>query len=157
MPGLLIAAEPGQACCRADSMPSISCSSNMPATLGGDETGCPQRLQLDVLRSYEPLPISSFVSMLGEEGMEFEARASSSCWWKASLGAVIVDENLSRSELLVKARHDLPDGVSYRSITSVLYSGQRLCLQLVVFEQQVLEEHAEVTFRMSDLDLEHPA
>ncbi len=34
---------------------------------------CPQRLQLDVLHPCEPLPTSSFISMLAEEGREFEA------------------------------------------------------------------------------------
>ena len=43
------------------------------------------------------------------------------------------------------------------SITSVCRQGQRLCLQLIVLEQQVLEECAEVAIWMSDLDLEHPA
>ena len=43
------------------------------------------------------------------------------------------------------------------SITSVCRQGQRLCLQPIVLEQQVLEEHAEVAIWMSDLDLEHPA
>ncbi len=34
---------------------------------------CPQRLQLDVLHPCEPLPTSSFISMLGDEGRDFEA------------------------------------------------------------------------------------
>ena len=94
--------------------------------------------------------------MLGEEGKEFEADIFERLVEGIS-GAVFVDENLSRSELLVKVRHDLPDGGPTGRSPQPFDNGQRLCLQLVVFEQQVLEERAEVTFRMSDLDFEHPA
>lgn len=58
---------------------------------------CPQALQLDVLRPCEPLPTSPFISMLGDEGRDFEADIFERLT-KGISGAVVVDESLSRSE-----------------------------------------------------------
>lgn len=57
---------------------------------------CPQRVQLDVLHPCEPLPTSSFISMLGDEGREFEAEIAERLL-EGIPGAVLVDENLPRS------------------------------------------------------------
>ena len=57
---------------------------------------CPNRLQLDVLRPCEPLPISSFISMLGDEGRDFEADVFE-LLAKAIPDAVVIDESLPRN------------------------------------------------------------
>ena len=71
---------------------------------------CPQRLQLDVLHPCEPLPTSSFVSMLGEEGREFEADIFERLR-EGIPGAVWVDEELSRSEREAATIAAMDDGV----------------------------------------------
>jgi predicted RecB family nuclease len=58
---------------------------------------CPERLQLDVLHPCEPLPTSSFISMLGDEGKDYEADIFKRLA-EAGPGSVVIDEDLSRSE-----------------------------------------------------------
>jgi predicted RecB family nuclease len=57
---------------------------------------CPNALQLDVLHPCEPLPTSSFISMLGDEGRDFEAEIFE-LLAGAVPGAVVIDECLPRS------------------------------------------------------------
>ena len=71
---------------------------------------CPQRLQLDVLHPCEPLPTSSFISMLGEEGREFEADIFERLR-EGIPGAVWVDEELPRSEREAATIAAMDDGV----------------------------------------------
>jgi predicted RecB family nuclease len=58
---------------------------------------CPQALQLDVLQPCEPLSTSAFISMLGDEGRDFESDIFERLA-KEIPEAVVVDEILSRSE-----------------------------------------------------------
>jgi predicted RecB family nuclease len=57
---------------------------------------CPQRLQLDVLHPCEPLPTSSFISMLGDEGRDFEAVVFA-LLAQVVPDAVVTDKSLPRS------------------------------------------------------------
>jgi len=57
---------------------------------------CPEAVQLDVLRPCEPLPRSPFMSMLGQEGRDFETRVFE-VLVAAVPDAVVVDRDLSRS------------------------------------------------------------
>jgi len=56
---------------------------------------CPQALQLDVLRPCEPLPTSSFISMLGDEGRDFEAVVFA-LLAEMVPDAVVIDKSLPR-------------------------------------------------------------
>lgn len=58
---------------------------------------CPQRLQLDVLHPCEPLPASAFISMLADEGKNFESDIFERLA-AGTPGAVVIDGSLSRSE-----------------------------------------------------------
>jgi predicted RecB family nuclease len=57
---------------------------------------CPQAVQLDVLHPCEPLPTSSFFSMLGDEGRDFEA-AIFELLAGVVPDAVVIDESLPRN------------------------------------------------------------
>ncbi len=57
---------------------------------------CPQAVQLDVLHPCEPLPRSPFMAMLGQEGLDFEARVFE-LLAAAVPDAVVIDSDLSRS------------------------------------------------------------
>ena len=67
-------------------------------------------VQLDVLQPCEPLPTSSFISMLGEEGKDFEA----DIFERLARGvpdAVVIDENLPRSAREAATVAAMDDGV----------------------------------------------
>ena len=71
---------------------------------------CPQTVQLDVLHPCEPLPTSSFISMLGDEGRDFEADI-----FELLAGvvpdAVVIDESLPRSAREAATVAAMDDGV----------------------------------------------
>jgi predicted RecB family nuclease len=71
---------------------------------------CPQRLQLDVLHPCEPLPTSAFISMLGDEGKDFEADIFERLA-AGTPGAVVIDGSLSRSEREAATIAAMDDGV----------------------------------------------
>ncbi len=71
---------------------------------------CPQRVQLDVLHPCEPLPTSSFISMLGDEGRDFEA-AVFELLAGAVPDAVVIDESLPRSAREAATVAAMDDGV----------------------------------------------
>ena len=71
---------------------------------------CPERLQLDVLHPCEPLPLSSFISMLGDEGKDFEADIFERLA-AAIPGAVVIGESLSRNEREAATVAAMDDGV----------------------------------------------
>ncbi len=71
---------------------------------------CPQALQLDVLRPCEPLPTSSFVSMLGVEGRDFEADIFG-LLAGAVPGTVVIDGSLPRSAREAATVTAMDDGV----------------------------------------------
>ena len=59
---------------------------------------CPQAVQLNVLHPCEPLPRSTFMAMLGQGGVDFEARVSE-LLAAAVPDAVVIDPDLSRSAM----------------------------------------------------------
>jgi predicted RecB family nuclease len=71
---------------------------------------CPNALQLNVLRPCEPLPTSSFISMLGDEGRDFEAEIFE-LLAGAVPGAVVIDECLPRSDREAATVAAMDDGV----------------------------------------------
>jgi predicted RecB family nuclease len=71
---------------------------------------CPQALQLDVLQPCEPLPTSAFISMLGDEGRDFEAEVFE-LLADAVRDAVVVDPSLPRSEREAATLAAMDDGV----------------------------------------------
>ena len=71
---------------------------------------CPQALQLDVLHPCEPLPTSAFISMLGDEGKDFEADIFERLA-EAVPDAVVVDRDLPRSERETATVAAMDDGV----------------------------------------------
>ena len=71
---------------------------------------CPQRLQLDVLHPCEPLAISSFISMLGDEGRDFEAEVFERLA-EAVPGAVVIDESLPSGARETATVAAMDDGV----------------------------------------------
>ncbi len=71
---------------------------------------CPQRVQLDVLHPCEPLPASSFISMLGDEGRDFEAAVFERLAG-AVPDAVVMDESLPRSAREAATVAAMDDGV----------------------------------------------
>ena len=71
---------------------------------------CPNALQLDVLHPCEPLPTSSFISMLGDEGRDFEADIFE-LLAKAIPDAVVIDESLPRNVREAATVAAMDDGV----------------------------------------------
>lgn len=71
---------------------------------------CPERLQLDVLHPCEPLPTSAFISMLGDEGRDFEAEIFE-LLAAAVAGAVVIDVSLPRSVREAATVSAMDDGV----------------------------------------------
>src|SRR5580700_304699 len=58
---------------------------------------CPHALQLDVLQPCEPLPTSPFISMLGDEGRDFEADVFE-LLAEANPDAVVIGRDLPRPD-----------------------------------------------------------
>ncbi len=71
---------------------------------------CPNALQLDVLHPCEPLPTSSFISMLGDEGRDYEADIFE-LLAGAVPGAVVIDEGIQRSVREAATVAAMDDGV----------------------------------------------
>ena len=71
---------------------------------------CPQKVQLDVLHPCEPLPTSSFISMLGDEGRDFEADVFGLLAGVVP-AVVVVDESLPRSAREAATVAAMDDGV----------------------------------------------
>ena len=78
---------------------------------------CPQALQLDVLHPCEPLPTSSFISMLGAEGRDYEADIFERLAEAVPDAAVIVVGDLPRSAREAATVVAMDDGrlVHYRN------------------------------------------
>ena len=75
---------------------------------------CPHAVQLDILQPCEPLPRSSFMAMLGEEGRDFEAEIFELLLTVVP-DAVTIDDDLSRS-----AREALTFGAMERGVPLVI-------------------------------------